>query len=252
VKSRETMEALENELGLAIQMRGLVRFHMAFVHDLRAPLNAMVMNLELLRQTLRNGAASNGDATTKERQLRYIGVLKDEISRVDRQLGTLLTHSSAPAGDTRMEIDLTELIRELAALLGPMAHHQRVSLETHLPPNAVRLTVQRDRLKQALLNIAINALEAMPEGGKLAIEVEPQGDSVRVAFRDSGPGIPPEVLENIYNMHFTTKAGGTGIGLYVARAVAEAHGGEIRVESSSGGGTCLGIYLPSSVEELSV
>src|SRR5262249_2301368 len=98
VKNREMLEALENELGLAIQMRGLVRFHMAFVHDLRAPLNAMVMNLELLKQTLRNG--SDSDEPTRERQLRYMGVLKDEISRVDRQLSTLLTHS-APAGDTR-------------------------------------------------------------------------------------------------------------------------------------------------------
>lgn len=250
VKNRETMEALENELGLAIQMRGLVRFHMAFVHDLRAPLNAMVMNLELLRQTLRNGGAS-GDETTRERQLRYIGVLKEEISRVDRQLGTLLKHS-APPGDLREELDMTQLVRDLAALLGPMAHHQKVALETHLPAHPIKLTVQRDRLKQAMLNVAINALEAMPDGGKLIIEVEEQGDGVRVGFRDSGPGIPPEVLSNIYNMHFTTKAGGTGIGLYVARAVAEAHGGEIRVESSSGGGTSLGIYLPSSSEELSV
>jgi signal transduction histidine kinase/uncharacterized membrane protein affecting hemolysin expression len=249
VKNRESMEALENELGLAIQMRGLVRFHMAFVHDLRAPLNAMVMNVELLKQTLRNGGG--GDEATHERQLRYIGVLKEEISRVDRQLGTLLTHS-APPGDTREELDVTQLIRELAALLGPMAHHQRVALETHLPPVPIRLTVQRDRLKQAMLNIAINALEAMPEGGKLTIDVEPHGDTVRVGFRDTGPGIPPEVLSDIYNMHFTTKAGGTGIGLYVARAVAEAHGGEIRVEDSSGGGTCLGIYLPRSDQELPV
>jgi len=249
VRSREMLEALENELGLAIQMRGLVRFHMAFVHDLRAPLNAMVMNLELLKQTLRNGAVSS-DETTKERQLRYIGVLKDEISRVDRQLGTLLTHS-APAKDAREEIDITQLIRELVALIGPMAHHQRVTLETHLPDGPIRLTIQRDRLKQAMLNIAINALEAMPDGGKLMVEVEPYGDSVRIAFRDTGPGIPAEVLGEIYNMHFTTKAGGTGIGLYVARAVAEAHGGEIRVENPSGGGTCLGIYLPRSVQELS-
>lgn len=251
VKSREMLEALENELGLAIQMRGLVRFHMAFVHDLRAPLNAMVMNVELLKQTLRNGAASAAaDDATRERQLRYIGVLKDEISRVDRQLGTLLT-TSAPASDAREEIDVTQLIRELAALIGPMAHHQRVQLETHISDVPLRLTLQRDRLKQAMLNIAINALEAMPDGGRLTIEVQPQGDTVRIAFTDTGPGIPPEVLGEIYNMHFTTKAGGTGIGLYVARAVAEAHGGEIRVESVSGEGTCLGIYLPRSVQELS-
>ncbi len=241
VKSREMMEALENELGLAIQMRGLVRFHMAFVHDLRAPLNAMAMNIELLRQTLRNGAPAA--EPTHEKQMRYLGVLKDEISRVDRQLGTLLTHS-APAGDAWDEIEMNQSITELAALIGPMAHHQRVRLETRLPGGPILVHAQRDRLKQAMLNIAINALEAMPTGGSLSIEIEAGVDSVRIAFRDTGPGIPAEALGEIYNMHFTTKAGGTGIGLYVARAVAEAHGGEIRVEPASGGGTCLAIYLP--------
>jgi len=244
VKSREMMEALENELGLAIQMRGLVRFHMAFVHDLRAPLNAMVMNLELLKQSLRPSGAQSEEAV-REKQMRYIGVLKDEISRVDRQLGTLLTHS-APAGDTWVELDMNEMVRDLAALIGPMAQHQRVTLQTLLPEGPIFVTVQRDRLKQAMLNIAINALEAMGESGRLSIEVQARGANVRVAFRDTGPGIPPEALAEIYNMHFTTKAGGTGIGLYVARAVAEAHGGEIRVEESTGGGTCLGIYLPRS------
>jgi signal transduction histidine kinase len=244
LKNRDTIDVLENELRLAVQMRGVARFYMAFAHDLKAPLNAMVMNVELLRKTLRNGGA--GDVAVAEHQQRYLDVLKSEIARFDRDLQMLLSATTLPSASAET-FDLRELVQTVEMLLGPQAKQQQVALEVQLPDAAVIFSGHRDRLKQALLNIVINALEAMPEGGVLALELRAAGDLVQLCVKDSGPGIPPEMLSEIYKMHFTTKQGGTGVGLYVARSVIEAHAGAIRVESEAGHGTRFEISLPLGV-----
>ena len=244
VKSREMLEALENELRLAIQMRGFAQFYMAFAHDLKAPLNAMVLNLQLLKNTLSPQNDSNDDET-RGRQTRYIQTVADEVSRLDRYLRTVLTHA-APPSEVRKGFDLRELIEELGTLLEPQAKRQRVQLTIVVPEQPIHFTGHRDRLKQALLNIAINGLESMPQGGRMAIQIAEHNSAASIAIRDSGPGIPPELRGEIYKMHFTTKDGGTGIGLYVARSVVQSHGGEIRVESEPGKGTCFHVDLPLS------
>ena len=102
----------------------------------------------------------------------------------------------------------------------------------------------RDRLRQAFLNVAVNALEAMPRGGHLTVEARRNGTQASVALRDDGPGIPPEALPRLFDPDFSTKDGGSGIGLHVARAVVELHGGEIRVESEPGRGTDVRVTVP--------
>jgi signal transduction histidine kinase len=240
VRSAESLEALQSELGLAIQMRGLTRFYAAFAHDLKAPLNAMVMTLELLKLTVQDDTA---DQPAHEKQLKYIGVLNEEIRRLDRQLRSLLSHT-APPSQQRQELDLRALLLDLESLLAPQARHQRVTLTTRVPEEPVTLVGHADRLKQAMLNILINALEAMPNGGMLGIELQRGAEAVQLTVRDSGPGIPPELLAAIYDMHFTTKSGGTGVGLYVARSVVQTHGGTIEVQSAPSAGTTFTVTLP--------
>jgi signal transduction histidine kinase len=101
-----------------------------------------------------------------------------------------------------------------------------------------------DRLRQAFLNVAVNALEAMPRGGRLTLEARRDGTQARIAVRDTGPGIPAATLQRVYDPDFTTKDGGSGIGLHVARAVVELHGGEIGVESEPGRGTDVLVVVP--------
>lgn len=240
VKSSESLEALESELGLAIQMRGLNRFYAAFAHDLKAPLNAMVMTLELLKLNLQSGVDDDG---ARAKQTKHIGVLNDEIRRLDRQVRTLLSHT-APPSQVRQELDLRALLEDLEALLAPQAKRQKVNLTTRLPDQPVTMVGHADRLKQAILNILINALEAMPDGGALTIELENQNAVARLTVRDSGPGIPPSLLGAIYDMHFTTKSGGTGVGLYVARSVVQSHAGSIDVQSSPELGTTFTVTVP--------
>jgi signal transduction histidine kinase len=102
----------------------------------------------------------------------------------------------------------------------------------------------RDLLRQAMLNVAVNAIEAMTQGGKLRIEVAKNRDTCAIRIRDTGPGIPPEVREKIFQLYFTTKTRGTGIGLAMTFRAVQLHGGTIEIESESGKGTTFLVTLP--------
>jgi signal transduction histidine kinase len=106
------------------------------------------------------------------------------------------------------------------------------------------VVAHRDQIKQSVLNIAINGLEAMPEGGTLGLELEREDGRARILVSDTGPGIPPELKDRIFDMHFTTKESGTGIGLYVARSMFEAQGGTVRTASTGPEGTTFELLLP--------
>jgi signal transduction histidine kinase len=244
VKDRDLLEAFETDLRLATQMRGLARIYGALAHELKAPLGAMALNLELLRDAL--ATDSEGDPEARARQQRYADVLRAELERLNRSLVAVLNQSTSLV-ETREPFELRELMHDLNTLLAPQAKQQHVAIELQLPDKTVRLAGQRDRLKQALLNVATNALEAMPDGGRLGMSLQADDGHATIAIRDSGPGIAPESLAKIYTMYFTTKSGGTGIGLYVARSVVEAHGGSIDVDSQPGKGTCFTVSLPLPV-----
>jgi signal transduction histidine kinase len=229
LRDRIMLDALETDLLLASQLRALTRLFGAVTHDLKAPLNAMVLNLDLLQTALLRGEGVREAEHTEQ----YLDVLREELERLERSLRALLTETT-PAGREREEFDIRAVLREIERLLTPQARLQRVALEAHLPGNAVRVAGQRDRLKQAILNVAINALEAMSDGGALELRLEVLPDEAEVLITDSGPGIPEDLHPRIFDMHFTTKTTGTGIGLYVARSIVEAHGGAISVESAPG------------------
>jgi two-component system, sporulation sensor kinase D len=148
------------------------------------------------------------------------------------------------ANEAPERFDLRRAVEEIGGLLAAQARRQHVQLTTRLPERPVALIGYRDRLKQALLNVSVNALEALPNGGSLDVEMAAENGNARIAVADSGPGIPPEILKRIYERDFTTKRNGSGIGLYVARALVQLHGGHIRVESTPDVGTRVEIVLP--------
>ena len=242
IKDRELLDAFETDLRLATQMRGLARVYGALAHELKAPLGAMAINLELLNDALHVDAEGD-DPTLSDRRQRYVAVLREELARLNRSLISVLNQSTS-LSERHERFDLRELIRDIEALVAPQAKQQHVSLDVHLPETELALKGHRDRLKQAFLNIATNALEAMPDGGQMEMAAEARDGHASVLIRDTGPGIPPEVLGKIYGMYFTTKTGGTGIGLYVSRSVVESHVGKIHVESRQGQGTCFEVNLP--------
>jgi signal transduction histidine kinase len=199
----------------------------------------MMIHLDLLRESIALGAEQAG----KESQERYVVVLREELHRLNRSLSEVLTGTS-PASDQRGRFDLREALAEVGTLLAPQSRRQGVDLRSRTPETPVILVGYRDRLKQSFLNIAVNALEAMPGGGRLSFEMEIENATAVVRITDTGRGIPWDDLERIYERDFTTKATGSGIGLHVARALVELHGGVIGVESEEGQGTRVEVRLP--------
>jgi signal transduction histidine kinase len=235
------LETLESDVRLASQLDGLARTYRTVAHELKAPLSAVMINLDLLRESL--VIPEPEDEAVKDRQKRYVSILGEEFARLNRSLAELLTQTTPPSEPQR-PFDLGQLIKDLGTLLTPQARRQGVALELRVPEEKLTLVGYRDRLKQALLNVTVNALEAMPNGGRVAIEVAVRDDRARVSVCDSGAGIAPELLPRIYESDFTTKGGGSGIGLYVARALVQMHGGQIQVESEPGTGTQVTVELP--------
>lgn len=240
VNDPRLLETLETDVRLASQLQGLARMYRAAVHEIKAPLSAVMINLDLLRETL---GAPDRDAGTKARQQRYVSVLREELTRLNRSLAEILTQAlPGPTGPQRL--DLVQVLRELGSLLAPQARRQGVALTLRMPRETVALVGYKDRLKQAFLNVAVNGLEAMAQGGRMQIELQRQEGRARVVVRDSGAGIPAEILDRIYDPDFTTKGTGSGIGLYLARALVQLHGGTVDIVSETGRGTEVRIDLP--------
>ncbi|MGD2114077.1 MAG: HAMP domain-containing sensor histidine kinase [Acidobacteriota bacterium] len=237
-------ERFEACLRLASQMHALSGLYQGVVHDLKSPLNTLAVHLELLRSTFDPGGPE------AEKQERYARVLHEELMRLNRSIESLLPATAQVRGEPR-RFCLRELTGEVAAFIGPQARRQKVTVTTRLgdeggPP--LMVDAHRDRLKQALLAVAVNGLEAMPEGGELAIELrlrngagQPRG---RVVVTDTGPGVPDGDRDRIYDLYFSTKPGHWGIGLYVAHQVVKSTNGTIELSSTPERGSRFELSFP--------
>jgi signal transduction histidine kinase len=238
IKDCDLLDAMDEDLRAATRARSLSRLYAAAAHDLKAPLNAMSLQLELLRRGL-----DITEADVSRRLRHHVHVLTQEMQHLNRLLSSLL-EQGAPTAEGRAVVNLTSLINELLTLLTPQARSQRVTLDVEPAEHAICVFGNPAQLKQALLNVTLNALECVPDGGHVDIHLSTDSATASVVISDDGPGIPVALLNSIFDMHFTTKKTGAGIGLYVARAVAESHGGDIRVDSQLGAGSTFTISLP--------
>lgn len=242
LKDRRTVDLLETELVLASQMRSLVHVYRVMAHDLKAPLNSMQLTLELLADSLADEDAFSPRAGARERRQRHVAILREELSRLNRSLQSMLEQGE-PLGALAHAFDLRELTREIARLLTPQARRQRVELDLQLPGGEVKVAGHRDRLKQALVNVALSGLEGMAGGGRLAIRLD-SDDMARLSMHDTGAGATDALLGEVYENHFTREKSRVGTRLYVARLVVESHGGELAMESEPGLGTRIHLALP--------
>ena len=242
VRDRSLSTALETDLRMAAQLRSLGHIFMGVAHDLNAPLNAISLNLALLKRSL------DGEPEALPEPVRQHGqrleVIGEELDRVKRDLDRLLTLTTPPKEEPQ-DFDLRDLLLEVQRLLHVQAMQQEVTIQ--VPDGSpVILRGRKDRLKQALLNLAINALEAMPGGGTLTLGLEAgaaeTGDA-RLHIIDTGTGVPEALREEIFSLHFTTKETGTGIGLFVARSLIETEGGRLELAETSDQGTTFTVEL---------
>ncbi len=246
LKDGALLSALETDLRLATQVRSFAHLYRAVAHELRAPLSALSTSLERLETSLESEPGERADVRQRRRD--SVAVARDELRRLDASLYVMLAETAPPSSGTE-RIDLRVLLLDLERLLAPQAARQKVQIDVQIPDAEVAVRARRDHLKQAVLNVAINALEAMPDGGWLRLDVSADGGPAVLGVRDSGPGIPLDRIGRIFEMHYSTKESGTGIGLYVARSVVEALGGTLRAESVPEHGSRFELRLPLAPED---
>lgn len=223
-------------LRLASHMEVLSGLYHGVVHDLKSPLNTLVVNLELLK-------ASIEERPDVERQRRYVAILKEELMRLNRAVERLLP-AAGPTRDEHGRFDLRDLLDQVVALVSTTARHQGVRVAVEPGSGPVMVEGTRDRLREALLCVITNALEAMPKGGTLGLSLEVRGDSAALAVADTGPGVPDETRERIYDLYYSTKDGHEGLGLWVARSVVESTKGSIEHTLDPEGGSRFTLVLP--------
>lgn len=220
-------------------------------HEIKNPLSTIGLNAQLLAEGLDelNGVDPEG----KQRLTRRLSSLRREVER----LRGILSDFLAFAGEIRLDLaeaDINRVVDELCDFFLPQAQQQGVQLRTDLSPTPLPGRIDAPQLKQAVLNLLLNAVQAMAQGQgprelilRTQREVDRQGRVFNVLHViDTGPGIDPEVLPRIFTPYFTTKSGGTGLGLPTARRLVEAHGGRIDVHTEKGRGTDFVVRLPVS------
>jgi signal transduction histidine kinase len=230
----ESLKRLETQLDYATRLAALSRITSGVAHEVKNPLHAMVLHLELLRSKLDSG----------KDPAKHVDVLTSEVNRLNRVVQTFLDFTRPLQLQTR-KYDASELLREVL-LLTPLTPDNKIEVVFRLADEPAWIEADIDLLKQALLNIVINACQAMPEGGILTLATTRQNNQIELSVGDTGIGIPEDMREKIFNLYFTTKEQGSGIGLAQAFRAVQMHSGSIDVESKPEQGTRFKILLPAA------
>jgi signal transduction histidine kinase len=222
---------------LSKRVAALGRLTAGVAHEVKNPLNAMTIHLELLRQKLGAGAPADDVRA-------HADVIGLEIRRLDSVVQGFLKF--ARPEDMRIErVSVSALAADVTRTVHPEAETMRVIVDAACPDPSLEVDADPTMLRQALMNLAVNAVHAMPHGGTLRIQCESSRDGrVLIRVRDTGVGIPADQLARIFDLYFTTKAGGSGIGLSMVFRTVQLHNGDIDVESTPGVGTTFTISLP--------
>ncbi len=249
----ESAEQIESELELSRRMAAIGRLTSGVGHEVKNPINAIVVHLELLKSKL---GAPDGPA------VRHLDVIDAEIRRLDRVVQTLVDFSR-PVELQLREQDLRGVIADVLALAAEELSTRNVTLVSRLPEEPLIANVDADLLKQAALNVIENGAQAMPDGGRLEVTLESDrrpatnGDRTAAAgsrtavlsIADEGTGIPDDIKEKIFDLYFTTKSGGSGIGLAMTYRILQLHHGSVEVQSRIDRGTEFRLRIPLAATE---
>lgn len=238
-KSQE-LERAHAEIVQGEKLAALGHLSAGMAHEIRNPLNA----ISLFSQLLRTGLEHDTERCD------YLRRIEEEVARIDGILVRLLASSKRPVTQSQ-PVKLTTVTEGALKQFLPLCHSQGVAVETHLSAPGAVVLGDRGELEQVFTNLLSNALQAMPQGGRLQVRVEPdpeQGE-VHVEITDTGKGIEPEHMERIFEPFFTTRPRGTGFGLAVVRRVVTAHGGRIKVCNEPNSGACFHLIFPMARAE---
>ena len=236
VTLRDTTELaeFEDQLDVTARLAAIGRLTSGVAHEVKNPLNAMILQVEILKSKL--AANTQGVAPQLE-------ILSSEIRRLDRVVKTFLDFTR-PVELRFVPTDLAALVREVFTLAEPQAKQNNVSLVIEPDDGPATARVDRDLIKQVLLNLVLNGCQAMPSGGELRVRMRPQAGRLELEIADQGMGIPEAIRPKIFTLFCTTKPGGTGVGLAMASRIVQLHNGSIDFASEEKHGTTFRVVLP--------
>src|SRR5262249_23267821 len=225
----------------------------SFIHEIKNHLSTLGLNLQLLAEDFQDPQNQR-----ERRALERAQRLQDECQRLVEVSNDFLRFARIKELDFQPTA-LSNVFEELLDFFEPTARQANIDIKCHLPADLPRVSLDRDLFKQALLNLLLNAQQAMPAGGHITIQAKVVADSaakaesrkpkaeIELCLIDTGKGMSPEVVAKAFKPFFSTRSGGTGLGLPTTRKIVEAHGGTIALESAEGRGTKFTILLPVSV-----
>lgn len=229
----ESVREIESELEVSRRMASIGRLTAGVGHEVKNPINAIVVHLELLRNKVQAG----DDA------MRHLDVIQNEIRRLDRVVQTLVDFSR-PVELQMRDQDLRGIVSRVLMLASADFQTRGIEVESQAPAWPVVSRVDADLVEQAVLNIVLNGAQAMASGGVLSVRLSEDTRWASILVRDQGEGIPEEIRPRIFDLYFTTKKEGSGIGLAMTWRIVQLHHGQIDVESKAGNGTTFVLRLP--------
>ncbi|MBI3328135.1 MAG: hypothetical protein HYZ81_15715 [Nitrospinae bacterium] len=235
---------LERDLVYASRFKTITELYMGITHDIKVPLHAVIMHLEMLRK------AVDADQSTVEgkKAARYIDSIAHEIKRLETIIRAFLDYASPLKNKVEL-VDLRQVVDECMALLDPEASRKGITLRKELPAEPLWVFGDDGKLKQALLNLAVNAFDAMPTGGTLTLRaILTEGECV-LEVQDTGHGIKESEQAKIFRFHYSTKDNGSGVGLAIVKMITEFHGGRVEFESTEGKGSRFILRFPKGHED---
>lgn len=227
------LQAAQKQLMLADKLAALGTLAAGVAHEVNNPLQPLLMNLEMAIEDL------DADRPVDRELLEFA---KNDVQRIKRIVSNLLDFAR-PGASSLEPTNVNDVVKEVMALAGKQLQHARVKVDLSLG-ELRKVAGSADQLKQVILNLVVNAMDAMPGGGKLTIRTAEQEGFVLITVQDEGMGIPAEKLPQVFDPFFTTKAHGTGLGLSISHSIIESHGGTITVESDVGKFTRFTVSLP--------
>lgn len=239
LRDAETRRQIQSQLDVSARLAAISRLTGGVAHEIKNPLQAITVHLEVLKSKLADQYDETGPA---------IETIAREIQRLDRVVKTFLDFTRPI--DLRMrELELAPLTREVVKLVSPSAARQGVSIEFSAATEDMFMHGDRDLVQQAILNVVVNGIEAMKEGGRLEVACERSGEDCQISVSDQGVGIPEEIRDRIFNLYYSTKGKGSGIGLAMTFRVVQLHNGTIDFTSEPGKGTTFRLRFPAVMKE---
>jgi len=237
MRDAESVRRIEDEIEISRRLSSAGRVTRGVAHEVKNPINAIVLHLTLLQNKIKQD-----DPETR----RHMEIIGSEIHRLDRVV-QILVDFTRPRDLRLEEVDLRKVFEEVVVLAAPDAARRGVTLTKDLANQPLMVRVDTDLMKQAVLNLVINGVQAMNKGGVLTVLAQRHEETVIGEVRDQGCGIPPEAQEKIFELYFTTKGeqGGSGIGLAQTYQIMHWHYGSVEFDSVVGAGTTFRLRLPA-------